>query len=617
MTSIRKRLTLSFLLVVLVPLIITTLFSFKFLLMEVEAEALSNLREDIKVATLIFQNKLTQLKEFARITSLDRGLKTALQHKMPEKISEHLSVVTEMMESVELTVTDMKGDMVTQLPESEPESKNLKNDIFIKKALTGDHPAASEAVKAPEGNETASRFSLTTAYPIFDRDGFMQIGVLRVRYYVGKSSKLLNKISGAIMGRVDIFLGEQPVASSTVGAISTRLTEEGLSEDVIEKTLKGNEPYEEIYIARNGYLAEFKPITDVNYQPIGILAIQTPSQKYYYLRTKSITSLALISLAMIVLGFLIGYWLQGGITRPIITLTERTRAVAQGDFSKGMVQIKSRDEIGVLSTSFNKMTKDLLLYIENLKKTTAERERMSKELEIGQQIQQTFLPQTFPELERTEIFGQSIPAREVGGDFFDVFMLDNRRIGLVIADVSGKGVPAALFMALSRSVLRVTALEGHDPRETLNRVNNFVSQDNDSCMFVTTFYAVFDIETGELTYSNAGHNPPFVFKRSSETIEELPLPKGLPLGVMEEFSFKMEHCVLEAGDSLFLYTDGIVEAPNGVNEEFGMERLSDFLLQNHNLSAESQGKLITKEVSEFSKGLEQFDDITFLMMKFR
>lgn len=616
MASIRKKMTLSFFVVILIPLIVVTLFSAYFLVGEVEKEALNNIRQDIKVASLIYFNKINYLKSFAQLTATDQSLIVALQHNMPEKLSEHLFLFMEKGDITQITVTDAGGRVFVDVPGLEKRGTDLKNDPFVRMALIGNHSAASERIMTSVAGDTKGLLSLTAVYPIFDREGFTQIGVLRVRYHVSKSRKMLNKISGAIMGRVEIFLGTHLVASSSVNEGKSLLGEKGLPKKVIEKTLVENKNYEEVLISKEGYLAEFKPILDLNYRPIGVMAIHTPAEQYYQLRIKSAQSLLLIAIGVLCFGFMIGYWLQMGITRPIIQLTEQTAAVARGDFSKEPVEIKSSDEIGVLSASFNKMKQDLLLYIENLKKTTAERERMAKELEIGHQIQQNFLPSTFPQLDEASIFGQSIPAWEVGGDFFDVFMLDQKRVGLVIADVSGKGVPAALFMALCRSVLRTTALGGHGPDKTLEYVNRFISKDNEACMFVTTFYGILDIQSRELHYANGGHNSPIVFRNSSGEIESLAGTKGTALGIIEDLHYLSARKSLKYGDILLLYTDGIVEAPNIDYEAFGMERLGKILMRNHELTPEQLGAMITGEVDDFSRGLPQSDDVTFLVVKF-
>ncbi|MBW1861897.1 MAG: serine/threonine-protein phosphatase, partial [Deltaproteobacteria bacterium] len=185
------------------------------------------------------------------------------------------------------------------------------------------------------------------------------------------------------------------------------------------------------------------------------------------------------------------------------------------------------------------------------------------------------------------------------------------------ADVSGKGVPAALFMALCRSVFRITALGKHDPGETLEYVNRFISEDNEECMFVTAFYGILDTQTGELVYANGGHNYPAIYRYGNGKIESLQNAQGMALGILGDFHFPTARENLDAGDTLLLYTDGIVEAHDSNMQEFGMERLNEILLKHTQVSPEDLGEQITRDVEVFSNGLKQFDDITFLVVKIR
>src|SRR5690606_28918126 len=198
------------------------------------------------------------------------------------------------------------------------------------------------------------------------------------------------------------------------------------------------------------------------------------------------------------------------LTRPIEELRKGSEAIGAGNLDYA-VNVQSGDECEDLAASFNHMAADLKDHIENLKKTTAEKERIEKELEIAKVIQQSFLPETAPRLPGMELEGFNLPAAEVGGDFYDFIALDDEQWGLVIADVSGKGVPAALFMALSRTLVRASTSHYQDPAESIREANLNIFLDSKTSMFVTLFYAVLDASRKVLTYVNAGHNPPMLF----------------------------------------------------------------------------------------------------------
>lgn len=325
------------------------------------------------------------------------------------------------------------------------------------------------------------------------------------------------------------------------------------------------------------------------------------------------TTFIIVFIAVILGVFGLSFWLARTITRPVLALTKGARIIGEGNLDYA-VNIKTGDEIEDLANSFNKMTTDLKGQMEIIRLTTAEKERVQKELEIAKGIQQTFLPESAPVIEGFDLAGLNTPALEVGGDFYDYIPVDLNKWGLVIADVSGKGVPAALFMALSRTLIRANTTGNPTPAETIRRTNDMISEDDRANMFVTLFYGVLDPVRKTLTYVNAGHNPPMVQGKSPVEITML-AAKGVALGVMTDIEFEEKELVLHSGDILILYTDGVTEAINRKNEMFGYERISQVVEENYYLSAQEIIKLIEREVFTFSEGQPQFDDITLLLVK--
>jgi len=255
------------------------------------------------------------------------------------------------------------------------------------------------------------------------------------------------------------------------------------------------------------------------------------------------------------------------------------------------------------------------------RKTAAEKdkyrrelERQAYEMEIAGGIQQSFLPERPPKIEGVELAALNLPAREVGGDFYDFIPISKDKWGLVIADVSGKGVPAALFMALSRTLVRANVAGNATPSEAIRRAGNLIAEDDRSSMFVTLFYSVLDSKKRTLTYVNAGHNPPFMFRRASGDIVLLEA-KGIALGVMPNIELEEKEIALREGDIVVLYTDGVTEAINNKEEQFGQERLISIAEKNCNLPASELVKRIRQEVTEFSQGQPQFDDLTLMILK--
>ncbi|NLE04958.1 MAG: PP2C family protein-serine/threonine phosphatase, partial [Crenarchaeota archaeon] len=276
--------------------------------------------------------------------------------------------------------------------------------------------------------------------------------------------------------------------------------------------------------------------------------------------------------------------------------------------------IKSGDELEALANSFNKMATDLQEHITELQITTAEKERLIKELEIAKGIQQSFLPEIEPKITGIDIAASNIPAREVGGDFYDFIPIRENVWGLAIADVSGKGVPAALFMALSRTLIRASATGNQNISQAIERANDLICADAKTGMFVTLFYAILDAKKRNLKYVNAGHNPPLLFKKNSGDIILLKA-QGIALGVIDGVKLQELEIQVESGDIITLFTDGVIEAIDKKEEQFGQHRLLKIIEENHNLQAKEIIKKIEEAVTDFSGGQPQFDDITLMILK--
>jgi sigma-B regulation protein RsbU (phosphoserine phosphatase) len=240
------------------------------------------------------------------------------------------------------------------------------------------------------------------------------------------------------------------------------------------------------------------------------------------------------------------------------------------------------------------------------------------ELDIASHIQQSILPRTFPPFPQRhdfEIFAEMIPAREVGGDFYDFFLIDDERLGLIVGDVSGKGVPAALFMTMARTLLKSTALAGLPPAECLRRVNSLLCLDNASEMFVTVFYGVLNTHSGLLAYSNGGHNPPYLL-RANGRAERLAGTGDMVLAALEGGQYHEKTTNLTRGDGLFLYTDGITEAMNGTSDLFSDQRLAAFLGERNGETPEQLIRSTIDAVKRHCGAAPQSDDITALAVRY-
>lgn len=307
------------------------------------------------------------------------------------------------------------------------------------------------------------------------------------------------------------------------------------------------------------------------------------------------------------------------ITNPLRKLAQTTTEIAKGSLDVALPQERTSDEVGELTTSFENMQVALKEYISNLKETTAAKERMESELKIARTIQMSFLPKKFPpfpEKKEFDIYAAIVPAREVGGDLYDFFLLDDDTLFFSIGDVSGKGVPAALFMAVSKLLMKGTVSMEIELSEALARVNRELCTENDAMMFLTYFCATLNFRTGEMRYSNAGHNPPLI-RRAGGKPEWLDLPEGFLLGILEDSSYRTETIYLNPGDALLLYTDGVTEAMNTEGLPYSDESLQTLVESLEEAKPETLVQEVVRHVQDFAGEAPQSDDITVLALRYK
>jgi sigma-B regulation protein RsbU (phosphoserine phosphatase) len=329
-------------------------------------------------------------------------------------------------------------------------------------------------------------------------------------------------------------------------------------------------------------------------------------------------------LAIFLLSVVVAYLLVNRIARPLSQLAEYTRSLATHDFAAGLdipaeiqaLPERSQDEVGRLAASFMDMEHRLHRYLQDLAATTAAKERIESELKIAHEIQMNMVPKTFPafpDRREFDIHAALVPAREVGGDFYDFFFVDGQRLCFAIGDVSGKGVPAALFMALTKSVFRATGGR-HDATAVgiLSELNGEICQGNDTCMFATVFCCILDARSGQVEYSNAGHMLPYVL--SSGTVTALPRTGGTALGVTTAGRVGAGQLLLRPGDRLVLYTDGVTDAVDESGRLFSEARLREALLGARGPRSEDVIEHVLGEVRRFSAGAPQADDITLVVL---
>ena len=348
----------------------------------------------------------------------------------------------------------------------------------------------------------------------------------------------------------------------------------------------------------------------------GAIVVDLPTEHIRAAIQNRIRLAIVVSVLVLSLGSVIAIFGAKTISAPIAELTAMTQRIAGGDFTQ-RIAIPAKNEIGALAGAFNEMTRRLNESIEHLKETTAAKERIESELKIAHEIQMSMVPKIFPPFpERSEfdIFATLVPAKEVGGDLYDFFFLDDDHLCFAVGDVSGKGVPASLFMAVTKTLLRATAANGGAPGEILARLNAEICRDNESCMFVTFFCAILNIRTGQVDYSNGGHNQPYYLHDGGA--RALENPGGRALGIMEQSPYASGRLMLAPGEALLLYTDGVTEAMNARETLYSEQRLEQFLARHGESSPRQMIGDLVGEVRQFAGTAAQSDDITVLALRY-
>lgn len=374
------------------------------------------------------------------------------------------------------------------------------------------------------------------------------------------------------------------------------------------------------FIESGSHITELVPVKDGD-KVTGILCVQKQMSALDEERTRYIKNIAVAMLLLtVIVAAMYAIYLNRRLLRPIKTITKEAERFARETSAPERPltsKITHRDEIGVLASSIDKMTTDTLKYMDNLTEVTREQQKIATQLDVAREIQQSSLPQKFPAfLDRDEfdIYASMTPALEVGGDFYDFFLIDDDHLAMVIADVSDKGIGAALFMMESKILIENRALMGGKPSEILSFVNNQLCANNDSFMFVTVWLGIMEISTGKVIAANAGHEYPAVKNGDKFEIYKDD-PHAAMLGLVEDQEFTDYTFTVKEGGAIFVYTDGAPEAEDDEHNQFGIERMTDALNTKSDASPEVVINDVKDAIGLFIGGAPQFDDTTMLCVK--
>ena len=396
--------------------------------------------------------------------------------------------------------------------------------------------------------------------------------------------------------------------------------------DTIHKIYYDEEQYNELTLSKDekyGSMASaYSVISDGNGEPVAVVGVDMymtnlQSDMRQFLNVVPFVIVVIILVAI----WLFYFFVKRRIVSPINILRNVSKSMVQNLEKDETIEVSidTGDEIEELFNSFKEMYGDVKDYIKKLEGVTAEKERIGAELDVAKHIQASMLPcifPAFPERKEIDIYATMEPAKEVGGDFYDFFMVDDTHLAIVMADVSGKGVPAALFMVIGKTLIKDHTTPGRDLGKVFTEVNNLLCESNSEELFITAFEGVLDLVTGEFVYVNAGHEMPFICKAGGN-FEPYKIRAAFVLAGMEGMKYRAGSMMLEPGDKIFQYTDGVTEATNVNNELYGMERLGTILNKVKNGTPHEILPAVKKDIDEFVGEAEQFDDITMLCLEYK
>jgi serine phosphatase RsbU (regulator of sigma subunit) len=635
--TISRKLLIFFIIVALVPLGFVTAITLRRLEETMRSYNQAKISTNLKTAWGMYNAELEKIADGIRILSSSPEVKEKILERDVAGLKKKITISKRILNVDLIDVIDRFGYVLCKT-NNDLDDHALKH--LVREALKGKEIVSSEVFTPKEVdiedevNQTYAQqltiryrftpkarplniekklmgMALVALAPVMDEEKV--IGAVMSAQFLARNDKIVDKIVESVgEGTATIFQDDVRISTNVRDSEGQRAVGTRVSEEVYNQVIKEGRPWNSrAFVVTDWYISSYEPIKNYWGDRIGILYVGTKEAFFTPLSESILRRIYLIVIGALLFTILLSLKISKTFTQPILRIIEKTKVIAQGKLDTE-IDVQSSDELGELAEALNTMSAKLLESREEI----LTKQRMERELEIAYHVQKRLLIEKFPEVKGLEIAGECVPATEVGGDFYDLLRIGDGYSNIVIGDVAGKGMSAAMFMGIVRSIIRAEGFESLSASEVMAKANRLVCLDSKSGMFVTIFYAIYDEAKRRLEYCNAGHAYPILYDPSSKRFTYLNT-EGRPLGITTEGNYEAKSCTLEEGQVVVLYTDGVVEAVDGNDVPFGEGKLRAVIREQAHASADEIVQKLKERINRHRGNAPQSDDITLIVVKVR
>ncbi len=635
--TISRKLLIFFVIVALVPLGFVTAITLRRLRETMSLYNQATISTNLKTAWGIYNAELEKIADGIRILSSIPEIEEKILERDIGGLKKKITIAKRILNIDVINMIDRFGDVLckTNNDLDEYALKHLIREGLKGKEIVSTEVFAPKEVDIEDDVRQTYAHQLTVKYrftpkarplnieknlmgmalvaliPVMDEEKV--IGVVVGAKFLVRNYKIVDKIVDSVgEGTATIFQDDVRISTNVRDLEGQRAVGTRVSQEVYDQVIEEGKPWNfRAFVVTDWYISSYEPIKNYWGDRIGILYVGTKEAFFTPLSESILRRIYLIVIGALLFTVLLSLKISRTFTRPILEIIEKTKLMAQGQLDT-KIDVRSKDELGELGEALNTMSGKLLESREEI----LTKQRMERELEIAYHVQKSLLIEQFPTVKGLEIAGECIPALEVGGDFYDLLQVGDGYSNIVIGDVAGKGMPAAMFMGIVRSIIRAEGFESLSASEVMRKANRLICLDSKSGMFVTIFYAIYDEAKKSLDYCNAGHVYPMVYDPGLQKFTYLNT-EGRPLGITIESNYEAKSCTLESGQIVVLYTDGVVEAVDGNEVPFGEGKLRTIIRENAHVSADEIVQKLKAEVNLYRGTAPQSDDITLIVLRVR